>query len=140
MGMANLDLTLLLVKDIEDRKDIILLVDTFYAKVLKDDRINYFFTKVAKLNFEKHMPRMYDFWESTLLGTGKYAGNTLKVHKDLNKKSSLEKLHFDTWIGLFKETVDSLFKGTTAELAKQRAESIAMVMQLKMSAKSNGLL
>ncbi len=126
-------------KDIEDRKDIILLVDTFYAKVLKDEKINYFFTDVAKLDFEKHIPRMYDFWESTLLHSASYAGNTLKVHKDLNKKSSLEKQHFDTWIGLFKETVNELYTGTTAELAKQRAESIAMVMQLKMSDKQQGL-
>lgn len=127
-------------KDIEDRKDIIRLVDTFYAKVLKDEKINYFFTDVAKLNFEKHMPRMYDFWESTLLHSASYAGNTLKVHKDLNEKSSLEKQHFDTWIGLFKETVDELFSGTTAELAKQRAQSIAMVMQLKMNKPKKGLL
>jgi hemoglobin len=69
-----------------------------------------------------------------------YAGNTLKVHKDLNKKSPLGKQHFDTWISLFKETVDDLFAGTIAELAKQRAQSIAMVMQLKIKDKKQGLL
>jgi hemoglobin len=126
--------------DIKNRKDIILLVDTFYAKVLKDERINYFFTEVAKLDFEKHMPRMYDFWESTLLHTASYKGNTLKVHKDLNEKSPLQKEHFDTWIMLFKQTVDELFLGNTAELAKQRATSIAMIMELKMNPKNKGLL
>jgi len=128
------------VKDIEDRKDIIQLVDTFYAKVLKNDAINYFFTDIAKLDFEKHMPRMYDFWESTLLHTASYAGNTLKVHKDLNEKSSLEKKHFDTWMGLFKETVDELYQGKTAELAKQRAQSIAMIIQLKMRDNQDGII
>ncbi len=83
---------------------------------------------------------MYDFWESTLFHTAAYTGNTLRVHKDLNEKSPLEKEHFDIWIGLFKSTVDQLFEGTTAELAKQRAASIAMVMQLKVSGKPNGLL
>lgn len=127
-------------RDIEDRKDIELLVDTFYNSVLKDDSINYFFTDVAKLDFEKHMPRMYDFWESTLFHTASYAGNTLRVHKDLNEKSPLQKEHFETWIGLFKHTVDELFTGTTAELAKQRAQSIAMVMQMKVSGEGRGLL
>jgi len=61
MGEANLVLTSLLVKDIEDRKDIIQLVDTFSAKVLKNDAINYFFTDIAQLDFEKHMPLMYEF-------------------------------------------------------------------------------
>ena len=54
------------VKVFENREDIILLVDTFYKSVLQYDRINYFFTDVAQLDFEKHMPRMYDFWGTTL--------------------------------------------------------------------------
>ena len=127
-------------KDIEDRNDIILLVDSFYKKVLLDKRINYFFTEVAQLDFEKHMPKMYDFWESTLLHSAAYVGNTLRVHKELNEKSSLQKEHFDAWIALFKETIDELFAGTTAELAKQRAQSIAMVMQLKIGGKKEGLI
>lgn len=127
-------------KDIEDRKDIELLVDTFYERVLKNEDINYFFTDVAKLNFEKHMPKMYDFWESTLFHTSNYAGNTLRVHRDLNEKSPLQKKHFDVWITLFKTTIDDLFMGTMAELAKQRAQSIAMVMQLKVNGEKQGLL
>ncbi len=142
MEAANLELTLYntTMQDINSRQDIILLVDTFYDKVLQEKTISYFFTLVAKLDFEKHMPKMYDFWESTLLHTASYNGNTLKIHKDLNEKSPLEKQHFDTWISLFKTTVDQLFKGPTAELAKQRAQSIAMVMQLKLGGESQGLL
>jgi len=40
--------------------------------------------------------------------------------------------HFQRWIHLFTETVDELFEGNTSELAKQRATSIATVMQIKM--------
>jgi hemoglobin len=39
--------------------------------------------------------------------------------------------HFERWIKLFTTTVDELFEGDKAELAKQRALSIATVMQLK---------
>ena len=127
-------------KDIQDREDIELLVDTFYAAVLKDDSINYFFTDVAKLDFDKHMPKMYDFWETTLFHTAIYKGNPMQVHKDLHDKSPLEKEHFEIWVTLFKETVDTLFAGARAELAKQRAQSIAMVMQLKVNGQKQGLL
>ena len=129
-----------IVKDIADRKDIELLVDSFYKKVLQDETIGHFFTEVAKINLEKHMPKMYDFWETTLFHTAGYKGNPMAVHKDLNEKSALEKLHFDTWIAMFKETVDELFAGVTADLAKQRAQSIAMVMQLKIGGQKSGLL
>ena len=36
------------------------------------------------------------------------------------------------WLQLFTSTVDELFEGEKAELAKQRAMSIATVMQLKL--------
>ncbi len=129
-----------MVKAIEDKKDIKLLVDTFYEKVLRDKRISYFFTDVVQLDFEKHMPKMYDFWETTLFHSAGYKGNPMKVHKSLHERSPLEQKHFDVWLSLFKETVDELFQGETAELAKQRAQSIAMVMQLKVSGQQQGLL
>lgn len=118
-------------KDIEDRKDIELLIDSFYQKVLQDKTISHFFTKVVQLDFEKHMPKMYDFWETTLFHTTSYKGNPMEVHKALNEKSPLKKEHFNTWVSLFNETTDKLFRGTNAEIVKQRAQSIAMVMQLK---------
>lgn len=127
-------------KNIENRDDIKLLVDSFYKKVLQDPTIGHFFTEVIKIDFEKHMPKLYDFWETTLFHTAGYKGNPMKVHKDLNEKSPLQKEHFDAWISMFKETVDELFEGQMAELAKQRAQSIAMVMQLKIDDKKQGLL
>ncbi len=83
---------------------------------------------------------MYDFWETTLFHTAAYKGNPMQVHKALNEKLALQKEHFDVWLSLFKKTVDELFVGTIAELAKQRAQSIAMVMQLKIGGDKVGLL
>ena len=54
-------------KDITDRKDIELLVDIFYERLLKDDSINYIFTDVAKIDIKTHIPVITDFWESILL-------------------------------------------------------------------------
>ncbi len=48
-------------KDIANRADIQLLVDTFYNKVKADETIGYLFNDVANVNWEHHLPRMYDF-------------------------------------------------------------------------------
>jgi len=77
------------------------------------------------------MPKMYDFWETTLFQKTTYKGNPMTIHLDLNQKQPLKKLHFDRWLLLFNETVNKLFTGQKAELAKTRALSIATVMQIK---------
>ncbi|HMK03838.1 MAG TPA: group III truncated hemoglobin [Ferruginibacter sp.] len=118
-------------KDIAGRKDIELLVSEFYKKVQQDPTIGYIFSDIAKVNWEKHLPVMYDFFENMLFYTGSYTGNPMQLHKNLNRVVPLTSVHFDQWYYLFSTTVDELFEGETASLAKQRAQSIATVMQLK---------
>lgn len=118
-------------KDIENREDIELLVDSFYKKVVHDEVIGFIFNELANIDWEKHMPIMYNFWETTLFHKAIYKGNPMKVHVDLNKKVVLKKEHFDQWLSMFNATVNELFVGEKAELAKTRALSIATVMQIK---------
>lgn len=118
-------------KDIEDRKDIELLINSFYDKVKQDAIIGLFFTEVVQVNWEKHLPVMYNFWENIVFQTGSYNENPMAKHLELNKKSLITMEHFQRWILLFNETVDELFKGEKAELIKQRALSISTVMQIK---------
>jgi len=117
--------------DIQSREDIELLVKSFYDKVVKDDVIGYVFTDAIKVRWERHLPVMYDFWENTLFFTGTYDGNPMFIHKNIHRHTPLNTQHFERWVKLFTETVDLLFEGNKAELAKQRAISIATVMQLK---------
>jgi hemoglobin len=84
------------------------------------------------VNWDKHLPVMYDFWESLLFFTGSYTGNPMLVHGHLNRAANLTAGHFSEWLKIFTSTVDELFEGEKAELAKQRASSIATVMQLKL--------
>lgn len=117
--------------DIESKDDIRILINTFYSKVRNNEAIGYIFNDVAKIDWESHLPVMYDFWESVIFHTGPYARNPMAVHKALHQQHPLTTAHFSEWLRLFKGTVDELFEGNNAELAKQRAESIATVMQLK---------
>ena len=119
-------------KDIGNRADIKLLVDSFYDKVKKDAVIGYLFNEVAHVNWEHHLPRMYDFWENIIFQTGHFTGNPMTVHIQLNQQSPLTPEHFAQWQKLFLGTIDELFEGNNAELTKQRAVSIATVIQIKL--------
>ena len=119
------------IKDITDRADIELLMNTFYGRLLADENINYIFTDVAKIDMKTHMPILADFWESVLLNKNVYHNNAMKIHMELNDKTPLTKTHFDIWLQHFNTTVDELFEGDVALLAKQRAKSVATLMQIK---------
>ena len=111
-------------KEIEKREDIELLVDQFYGKVLEDERLKPFFTG---LNFEMHKPKMVDFWSFVLLGERGYKTDVTAKHMHM----PLKKEDFDQWIALFNETVDELFTGENAKLAKERAFLIRWTLESK---------
>lgn len=117
--------------DIKNRADIEKLVTVFYGKVKEDKAINYFFSEVAKVNWETHLPKMCDFFENILFSSGNYEGNPMDAHEELHKKREVKGEHFQHWISLFDDTVDELFEGAKAEEIKQRATNIAAAMMHK---------
>lgn len=119
-------------KDIATRADVELLIRSFYQKALIDPKIGFIFTEIAKIDLESHLPHLFDFWENILLKPNGYKRNVLKVHLDLNEKVQLSLEHFESWLTLFQTTVDELFEGLVANNAKNKALSIATVMQTKL--------
>ncbi len=118
-------------KRITGRDDIETLVRNFYEKVKADDCIGFIFNDIAKVNWEKHLSVMFDFWENVLFYTGSYEGNPMLVHQHINHVIPLTKEHFLRWYQVFEQTVDELFEGQNAILIKQKAYSISTVMQIK---------
>lgn len=114
--------------DIETREEVRLLVDSFYAKVQKDDLLAPVFSHV---DWPHHLPVMYNFWSSILLGDMSYQGNPFQKHIGLPINAS----HFERWLQLFTETVDDHFAGEVATEAKNRAQTIAAMFQHKMGLK-----
>ena len=119
--------------DLQNRSDIQTLINDFYGQVREDEIIGYIFNDVMKVHWETHLPKIADFWETTLFGATSYQGNTLKAHVDINQHERLKPEHFERWLGLFQATVDKHFSGFNAERIKQKALSIATVMQIKLS-------
>ncbi len=123
--------------DINNRKDIEFLIDAFYKKVIKDETIGYFFTDVIKLDWEKHIPIMCDFWETILLDEIKYKGNPIVKHIELDRKSKLKTIHFNQWFFLWKTTIKETFKGTRADEAIKRATLMKELMLYKITQSKN---
>jgi len=115
-------------RDLVSRTDIELLVNTFYHRVRVDDILGPIFDDVADVDWDRHLPRMYSFWETVLFGASGFRGDPMAVHRELASRVSLGAPEFGRWLGLFHESVDTLFSGPRAEEAKARASRIAEVM------------
>ena len=120
-------------QDIQNREDIVLLVDTFYGKVKENRTIGPIFDDIIKVDWQTHLPKMYAFWSSILLGEHSYSGNPMTTHIKIDKMIPLGEKEFSEWLLLFHQTIDDLFVGVKAEEAKTRASNIARLMQYKIA-------
>lgn len=80
------------------------LVDRFYAKVRKDEALGPVFHQAIGEGEEEwrlHLHKMYDFWSSVMLTSGRYHGNPMQKHMEL---PSFDRALFDRWLELFEET------------------------------------
>ncbi|MBL4667820.1 MAG: group III truncated hemoglobin [Flavobacteriales bacterium] len=119
-------------KDIQTKEDLAFLMKEFYSKMLVDETIGYIFTEVAKLDLEKHLPMLTNFWNNALFHTGGYKNNVVQIHKDLNGLETLTREHFKRWQELLGETIDGNFKGEIADKMKLRASQVGMTIQAKL--------
>lgn len=114
--------------DITTRADIVLLVDDFYSRVKTDELIGPIFHAAIGDKWSQHLPKMYNFWETVLLGTHTYSGAPFMPHAKL----PLETRHFERWLQLFDETLHSHFEGPVADDARARAAKMATMFQAKL--------
>ncbi len=119
-------------QQLNTRKAIELLVNEFYKLVQGDDLIGDYFNDVAKVNWDVHLLKMYDFWESLLLDAGKFKGNMTDTHFKINGMKKIEQQHLQRWLMLFKETLDRFFEGEKAEEAYKRAENVGLILLWKL--------
>lgn len=119
-------------KDITDLQDIQLFVNQFYQKVKEDVLIGPIFLEKIE-DWEPHLNKMYAFWNAAIFGVPGFKGNPFAKHAPLG----LNPPHFERWITLFNETIDSNFKGEVATDTKNRAQLMAS-MFMKRLATLNG--
>ena len=128
-------------KELTERADIDLLVQSFYTAVRKDEMLGPVFNAlIPGDNWPAHLSRMADFWECNLLFRPTFKGNPMQSHRLVDARYSYQtgERHYDRWVDLWCRTVDSLFTGEKAGLAKVRAEKmgrqlLAKVLEVKPS-------
>ncbi|MDN6281161.1 MAG: group III truncated hemoglobin [Psychroflexus sp.] len=114
-------------KDITHLDDVKLLVDTFYDKIRKDDLLASIFNGIIQDRWPEHLQKMYEFWQTVLLGEHTYYGAPFRPHAHL----PVDERHFKRWLSLFEETLDDNFKGKTTDEARWRASKMAQMFLFK---------
>jgi hemoglobin len=127
-------------RDIETRDDIARLVSAFYRDAFDDPIIGYIFTDVTHMNLEAHLPIMCDFWEKVLFQRGIYGRDAFTIHKHIHQLEPLTRQHFQAWEDLWHDTVDDLFAGEKANLAKLHGSRMAGSIQRRLANATDGNL
>ncbi|WP_298484414.1 group III truncated hemoglobin [uncultured Maribacter sp.] len=120
-------------KDIQDRNDVKLLVHTFYDKIRVHEILGPIFNTIIT-DWDTHLNLLTDFWETQLFLKRKYHGNPVTAHQEVDAKtnSTITSEHFGLWLNTWYATIDALFDGETAWIAKNRAQKMSTMLFMKM--------
>ena len=109
-------------KDIENRADISVLIHQFYDKIRADEEISPYFNQLIT-DWDSHLEKLTDFWETNLFGIRKYKGNPIDVHNKVDEhfQGQISANEFGIWLNHWFQTLDELFEGENVTLLKERA-------------------
>jgi|TARA_R110002072_G_scaffold4706_6_gene32878 hemoglobin len=101
------------------------LVRRFYGRVLTDQTLGPVFAAAIPGDWEPHLTKMFAFWSSVMLTSGRYKGNPFLAHA---RHDSIEEAHFAVWLALWSETAASLFVPELAAEFRAKAQNIARAL------------
>ena len=118
-------------KQIENRDDLKLLVNTFYDKIRANEEIGFFFNETIH-DWDSHLEKLTDFWENNLFAVRKYFGNPIEAHNKVDEKfnQSINPNIFGLWLNLWFETLDELFVGENVDILKRRARKMGTFLMV----------
>jgi hemoglobin len=103
------------------------LVDTFYARVRQDAELAPIFARAIPGDWGPHLDKMYAFWSSVMLTTGRYKGNPLAKHFAI---PGMQPALFERWLALFNQSADELFDDDISAEFRAKAARIAESLKL----------
>ena len=103
------------------------LVDTFYARVRRDDLIGPLFNAAID-DWPHHLKSLSAFWNSVMLGSGRYKGQPVPAH--MKHRAQITPAMFARWLGLWRQTTDEMMQPEAAAALQAKAERIAESLQL----------
>ncbi len=120
-------------KQIENRADVSFLVHQFYAKIKADKEIGFYFNEMIT-DWDAHLEKLTDFWETNLFAVKKYKGNPHAVHNEVDAHFD-EKItanEFGIWLNHWFQTIDEYFEGENADTLKRRARKMSTFLFMSM--------
>lgn len=120
-------------KQIENRDDVSLLVHQFYAKIRADEEIGFYFNKMIS-DWDAHLEKLTDFWETNLFAIRKYKGNPHAVHNEVDAHfdGKITTNEFGIWLNHWFQTIDEHFEGENADTLKRRARKMSTFLYMSM--------
>ena len=109
-----------------------LLVDTFYKQVRVHDDLGPVFNNAIggdDVAWGPHLSKMYHFWSSVMLTSGRYHGTPMQKHQDLPR---FDEGLFDQWLVLFEETARSIHSDDIADQYAEKSQRIANSLKLSL--------
>jgi len=103
------------------------LVRAFYEKIRADAELGPIFAGVITGDWEPHLQKMFAFWSSLTMLTGRYKGQPMVAHMKLK---TVEPQHFDQWLSLFRETANEICPPPAAAIFIDKAERVAESLKL----------
>lgn len=105
-----------------------MLVDAFYARVRRDAVLGPIFSEaIADAAWPAHLAKMYAFWSSVMLTSGRYKGDPVSTHR---RVAGIAPPLFGNWLDLFEATAAELFIPAIAEQFAVKARRIAESLKL----------
>lgn len=105
------------------------LVYGFYDRVRGDALLGPVFEEALAGRWDEHLPKMCRFWGSLVLGSKTYRGNVQQAHMPL---TGIEPQHFNRWLYLFLDTVESRYEPAASVRFMEPALRIAQSLQLSL--------
>lgn len=103
------------------------MIKMFYAKVIKDEEIGYFFTDILgddlqNEEWQTHLEILTNFWLTMMGQGGEYNGNPFMPHMALK---GLNRDKFSRWLEIFHKVVSKVFNEEIANEFKDRSSMVA---------------
>ena len=112
------------------------LVHAFYTDVRADPVLAPIFDREIGDGWDAHLAKLFDFWSSVLLMTGRFKGSPMAAHAAL---PDITPAHFATWLALFAQTAERLCPPDAAALFVAKSQMIAQSLQLGIAARRGEL-
>lgn len=125
--------------DLDSREHIDAMVHGFYRRLLDDPQMAPLFLDVAKVDLNRHLPIICQYWHKMLLGDSSYQRHMMAKHRALDDQHPLTGELHERWLMHFMKNLEGRFVGPYTDKAKRIATRVIDNLHGQLSARRAGL-